>query len=106
LLIPFYVAILLLSSCPTRRSSELVSMIIMIVGYGIIVVPTGLVTAEFMARDKTPDSNTQSCPNCTAEHHKDFARYCYNCGHILKDRKSTRLNSSHVKISYAVSCSK
>jgi voltage-gated potassium channel len=70
---------------PQTPFGQFVSMIIMIVGYGIIVVPTGLITAEFMSRDKTPDSNTQSCPNCTADNHKDFAKYCYNCGHLLNE---------------------
>ena len=65
----------------------------MIMGYGIIAVPTGIVTSEFATQNKpneTPkknptDLNTQSCPNCSADKHKENAQFCYNCGHKLND---------------------
>jgi voltage-gated potassium channel len=65
----------------------------MILGYGIIAVPTGIVSAEYTAQNnpkKEPekpvlDLNTQSCPNCSASKHKDNAEYCYNCGYKLRD---------------------
>lgn len=69
---------------PITPFGQFVSMIIMILGYGIIAVPTGLVTAEFMAREKVQE-NTQSCPNCGAEKHRDDAIYCYHCGHTLNE---------------------
>ncbi len=68
---------------PITPLGQFVSMIIMILGYGIIAVPTGLVTAEFMSKDKTVHQNTQVCPNCSADHHRDDAKYCYHCGHSL-----------------------
>jgi voltage-gated potassium channel len=67
---------------PMTPFGQLVSVIIMILGYGIIAVPTGLVTAELM-RDKTVSLNTQVCPNCSADKHRDDAKYCYNCGEPL-----------------------
>ena len=70
---------------PITPFGQFVSMIIMILGYGIIAVPTGLITAEFMARDKVQE-NTQSCPNCGVEKHRDDAIYCYHCGHTLNDQ--------------------
>ena len=69
---------------PETPFGQFVSMIIMILGYGIIAVPTGLVTAEFMARDKVHE-NTQACPNCGAEKHRDDAIFCYHCGHTLNE---------------------
>jgi len=68
---------------PVTPFGQFVSMIIMILGYGIIAVPTGLVTAEFMSKDRTVHENTQVCPNCSADHHRDDAKYCYHCGHTL-----------------------
>lgn len=68
---------------PGTTLGKLFSMIIMILGYGIIAVPTGLVTAEFM-NNKTVQQNTQVCRNCNADKHRDNARYCYNCGVHLK----------------------
>jgi len=66
---------------PVTPVGQFVSMIIMMLGYGIIAVPTGLVTAQFM-NDKAPE-NTQACPNCNAHNHRDDAKYCYRCGHTL-----------------------
>ncbi|AWH85639.1 ion transporter [Flavobacterium album] len=66
---------------PATPIGQFVSMLIMILGYGIIAVPTGLVTAQFI-NEKTPE-NTQVCHNCNAHHHRDDAKYCYNCGYKL-----------------------
>jgi len=63
---------------PITPLGQLMSMVIMIMGYGIIAVPTGLVTAQFMA--EKPHLNTQACPNCGANQHRDDAKFCYNCG--------------------------
>lgn len=68
---------------PITPLGQLLSVVIMIMGYGIIAVPTGLVTAQFMAGD-SPHLNTQACPNCAAVQHRDDAKYCYNCGTSLK----------------------
>lgn len=56
---------------------------IMILGYGIIAVPTGIVSAEMAQNKPIIHTNTQSCTHCSAERHKDNARYCYNCGEEL-----------------------
>lgn len=66
---------------PITPLGQFVSMIIMILGYGIIAVPTGLVTAQFITTK--PNENTQVCPNCSADHHRDDAVYCYNCGYKI-----------------------
>lgn len=68
---------------PITPLGQFVSVIIMIMGYGIIAVPTGLVTAQLMSGE-TPHLNTQACPNCGALQHRDDAKYCYNCGTSLK----------------------
>jgi hypothetical protein len=43
----------------------------MILGYGIIAVPTGIVTAE-LTHLKDVKISTQACPECSAEGHDDF----------------------------------
>jgi voltage-gated potassium channel len=67
---------------PATPLGQFFSMIIMILGYGIIAVPTGLVTAELI-RDKKVNLNTQVCPNCGADKHRDDGNFCYNCGYKL-----------------------
>lgn len=64
---------------PVTPLGQFVSVIIMILGYGIIAVPTGLVTAEMM-KDSKVHLNTQVCSNCNASDHRDDAEFCYNCG--------------------------
>lgn len=69
---------------PTTPFGQFISALVMILGYGIIAVPTGLVTAELM-REKKVNLNTQVCPNCSADKHRDDAHFCYNCGHHLNE---------------------
>jgi voltage-gated potassium channel len=64
---------------PQTPLGQFISVLIMILGYGIIAVPTGLITAQFMSKND-PENNTQSCPNCSVYGHRDGAKYCYNCG--------------------------
>ncbi len=71
---------------PQTPLGQFISVLIMILGYGIIAVPTGLITAQFMSSRTEPDTNTQSCPNCTIYHHRDDAEYCYHCGFELNKK--------------------
>ena len=77
---------------PQTNLGQFLATVIMVLGYGIIAVPTGIVTAEFTknTKDNTRDDdgflvhvNTQACPNCSVEGHRDDATHCYNCGHPL-----------------------
>ncbi|MFD2098394.1 ion transporter [Flagellimonas iocasae] len=75
---------------PQTPLGQFLATVIMILGYGIIAVPTGIVTAEFSRSSKNVKDgghmvhvNTQACPNCSAEGHRDDATHCYNCGHSL-----------------------
>lgn len=76
---------------PQTPLGQFIASLIMILGYGIIAVPTGIVSAEYTAQNKPKQKpkknelhlNTQSCPNCSAEKHKDNAEFCYKCGHKL-----------------------
>ncbi len=65
---------------PQTPLGQLLSVVIMILGYGIIAVPTGLVTAQFMSKENTAPSDLSSCPNCAAKHHHENAGFCYQCG--------------------------
>ena len=75
---------------PQTPLGQFLATVIMILGYGIIAVPTGIVTAEFSRGKKSGEGtghmvhvNTQACPNCSIEGHRDDATHCYNCGHPL-----------------------
>lgn len=80
---------------PITPQGQLIATIIMLLGYGIIAVPTGIVTSEFGKQSRDPANkdnrgtyvhvNTQSCPTCSKEGHRDDARHCYNCGAVLNE---------------------
>ena len=68
---------------PQTPLGQLIASVIMILGYAVIAIPTGIVSSELTKSTLNEDVNTQSCPNCLKEKHKDNAIYCYNCGSIL-----------------------
>ena len=61
---------------------------IMIMGYGIIAVPTGIVTVELNEAARRR-ANTRTCPACSAEGHSREASYCWRCGSELYRRSRT-----------------
>ena len=73
---------------PVTPFGQAIAAVIMISGYAIIAVPTGIVTAEAMQQaGKTKDKNisTQSCRYCSAEGHDDDAEFCKYCGEALHE---------------------
>jgi voltage-gated potassium channel len=64
---------------PDTAWGKLVASIAMILGYSIIIVPTGIFSVEIIMAQKHHVS-TQVCPNCTAEGHDVDAKYCKFCG--------------------------
>lgn len=64
---------------PQTGLGQLVASVIMIMGYGIIAVPTGIVTVELAQRAQYRVS-TEACPDCSAEGHETDARHCKFCG--------------------------
>jgi len=67
---------------PQTILGKVLASVVMIVGYGIIAVPTGIVTVE-MGRAAARPISTQACPHCAAEGHDADARYCKYCGGAL-----------------------
>ncbi|HSJ16242.1 MAG TPA: ion transporter [Longimicrobiales bacterium] len=65
---------------PLTPQGQALAACVMILGYGIIAVPTGIVTVELgnVARAGTP--TTQVCPRCLFEGHASDAVFCRRCG--------------------------
>lgn len=68
---------------PQTALGQLIASAIMILGYSIIAIPTGIVSSEITKANDTIDTNTQACPNCLKDEHKEKADFCYNCGSKL-----------------------
>lgn len=69
---------------PATALGQFLSAIIMIIGYAIIAVPTGIVTGELIKKKRLV-TNTQACRFCGAEGHDDDAVYCKYCGEVLNE---------------------
>ncbi|MBE7173967.1 MAG: ion transporter [Williamsia sp.] len=65
---------------PVTPAGKFVASIIMLMGYGIIAVPTGIVTTEMALAVKKRGQQNEACPNCGREGHDSDARYCKYCG--------------------------
>ena len=65
---------------PQTGIGQFFASIIMILGYAIIAVPTGIISVELALAEKM---NTQSCPACSQEGHENNAKYCKHCGEEL-----------------------
>lgn len=69
---------------PVTSLGQALSSLVMIVGYGIIAVPTGIVSMEMnkAARADVP-TNTDVCHHCGDDYHMDGAKFCKTCGNLL-----------------------
>ncbi len=67
---------------PVTVLGQTLASFIMILGYGIIAVPTGIVTSE-IHRAKNKEISRQSCPSCGGEGHDIDAVFCKFCGDKL-----------------------
>ncbi|MEM9491508.1 MAG: potassium channel family protein, partial [Myxococcota bacterium] len=63
---------------PQTALGQFIASVLMIAGYGIIAVPTGIVTVE-LANAARPVSN-RACRSCTHEGHDVDASFCKHCG--------------------------
>ncbi|MBW2477431.1 MAG: ion transporter [Deltaproteobacteria bacterium] len=73
---------------PQTPLGRAVASVIMIMGYGVIAVPTGIVTAELVA-PITGKVSTQACPDCGSGKHSYDAVYCKFCGASLHAEDSS-----------------
>lgn len=71
---------------PQTPLGQLIASAIMILGYGIIAIPTGIVSAQMAKSDhKEPPTSVKSCSNCLYDDHDDDAKFCLKCGSNLND---------------------
>ena len=67
---------------PRTPMGQAIASLVMILGYAIIAVPTGIVTVE-LARSRARQNIVIACPRCMLEGHARDARYCRRCGEPL-----------------------
>lgn len=73
---------------PVTPLGQFIASFVMILGYGIIAVPTGIVSAEIAMQPDKKDNkpkNINRCAVCDIDNQPENANYCYNCGNNLLD---------------------
>jgi len=78
---------------PRTGLGQALAALVMVLGYGIIAVPTGIVTAE-LSRTRDGDYELRSCTSCQAKNHDMDAKFCKHCGTKLPAFRRTRANYS------------
>lgn len=68
---------------PVTATGKFIASFIMLMGYGIIAVPTGIVTTEMAMIARSRKQGHQTCPGCGREGHDANAVYCKYCGEKL-----------------------
>ncbi len=66
---------------PDTAVGKFLSATMMIIGYSLIIIPTGIISAEMAASHKRrSEISTQHCPHCSRDGHDRDARFCKYCG--------------------------
>jgi len=69
---------------PKTDFGRLIASLMMLLGWGTLAVPTGIVTAEMTYARKAP-TTTRTCQECLTEGHMPDANFCRHCGARLPD---------------------
>ena len=68
---------------PVTVAGKILASVVIFAGYALIVVPTGIVTGEFVAARRDGRISTQACPECSLDGHAFDAKHCKYCGGLL-----------------------
>ena len=68
---------------PKTDLGRFIASCIMLMGWGILAVPTGIVTSEMTAQRISRSLTKRTCPGCSAQDHDADARFCKRCGTAL-----------------------
>ncbi|MEM8952834.1 MAG: ion transporter [Verrucomicrobiota bacterium] len=80
---------------PHTIAGQMIAALMMIMGYAIIAVPTGVVTVELIREFREDvQTSTRSCAECLTEGHRLDARFCFFCGAKLENGSSRDDSSS------------
>ena len=73
---------------PRTDIGRFIASLQMLLGWGILAVPTGIVSAEFTARRVRHEPTTRCCHECLSEGHEASAMFCKDCGAKLPEYQS------------------
>ena len=70
---------------PTTSLGKAITVILMLIGYSIIAVPTGVFSAQVIRSIREDRYSEEACPGCGHDRHEKRARYCLRCGTWLDE---------------------
>lgn len=80
---------------PMTSLGKAITVILMLLGYSIIAVPTGVFSAQVIRSIRQDRYSDEACPGCGHDRHEKRARYCLRCGTWLdEDTEDPRLSES------------
>lgn len=65
---------------PSTVLGQAIAAVLMLLGYGILAVPTGIVSAEYVQAVRSDEAEPVICQECGAKGHPDDANFCRVCG--------------------------
>ena len=65
---------------PVTPAGKFIASIMMFIGYGIIAVPTGIISTDIAMAARQRKHGHETCPGCGKEGHEKDAAYCKFCG--------------------------
>ena len=75
---------------PKTDLGRVIASVMMLIGWGTLAVPTGIVSAEFTAQRMPREPTTRTCHECLTEGHSPGARFCRDCGAELPPWQNDR----------------
>ena len=84
---------------PRTDLGRVIASMMMLIGWGTLAVPTGIVSAEFTAQRLHREPTTRTCHECLSEGHQQNARFCRDCGAQLPPWHSDRVSDVQVPAS-------
>lgn len=74
---------------PSTVAGQSIASVVMLLGYAIIAVPTGIITSQIIdSKRYLAKTNTQHCSRCNYHNHEDDALFCKVCGNALNRPKT------------------
>lgn len=70
---------------PATALGKSITVVLMLLGYSIIAVPTGVFSAQVIRSIREERYSEEACPGCGNERHEKRARYCLRCGTWLDE---------------------
>jgi voltage-gated potassium channel len=65
---------------PHTGAGKAIASLMMLLGWGVLAVPTGIVTAEMTTQRLQRRPTTRTCHHCLSEGHEADAKFCKDCG--------------------------